>query len=243
MFFGRYKQIQQHPEGRLFAIGDVHGCLGALQVLLTQIQFDSQVDQVIFLGDLADRGKQNLETFDFVLDKPYFHLVAGNHEDLLVAAYSDNVQVPKEMLDYWHSDDGNWTQSVDDKTLQNIITRLGQQAYFIFEAQTNTGKTFGLTHAGYDDARWFNPNNNYDYSYFRKLMWSRQRAESIGHGLEPVSGIDYTVHGHTIFREPMLDGNAIFIDTGKCCGGKLTALDLDKFVLTGSLAKSIHQSL
>lgn len=242
MQFAKFKKVQQKKGGRLFAIGDVHGCLNALQKLLMEIAFDETKDQIIFVGDLADRGTQNVESIEFVLDKPHFHLVAGNHEDLLVEAVTKGKTIHPEMMEFWMSEDGTWTESVDESILLELSEKLRTQGHYIVEATTESGTKYGLTHAGHDDEQWFKHSNHYEYLYFRKLMWSRQKAESLPNSLKPVIGVDFTVHGHTIFQEPTISGNAIFIDTGCVFGGKLTALDLGRFAETRSLLESTTYS-
>ena len=41
---------------RTIIIGDIHGCSGALRVLLERIKPDENADRLILLGDLFDRG-------------------------------------------------------------------------------------------------------------------------------------------------------------------------------------------
>ena len=78
-------------------IGDIHGCSGALDILLTHVNPRHGQDRLIFLGDLFDRGpdsfgvlkkiKQLAESFgeDFVL-------LLGNHEDYLLKPQLTKVQ-------------------------------------------------------------------------------------------------------------------------------------------------------
>ena len=41
---------------RTIIIGDIHGCSGALRLLLAKIMPDEKADRLILLGDLFDRG-------------------------------------------------------------------------------------------------------------------------------------------------------------------------------------------
>ena len=43
-------------EGRIIAIGDVHGCSAALAALLRAID-PAPLDTLVFLGDFIDRGR------------------------------------------------------------------------------------------------------------------------------------------------------------------------------------------
>ena len=49
--------------GTLFAIGDLQGCLESLEELLAQLPQDAEL---LFVGDLVNRGPQSLQTLRFV---------------------------------------------------------------------------------------------------------------------------------------------------------------------------------
>lgn len=64
---------------RTIIIGDVHGCLSELNLLLKKVQFQVGEDQLYFTGDLINRGPNSLGVF-----KRFKELgavsVLGNHE-------------------------------------------------------------------------------------------------------------------------------------------------------------------
>ena len=69
---------------RTIVIGDIHGALKALVQLLDRLQLQPN-DQLIFLGDYVDRGKQSLETICLLLAYKIkypenFFILRGNHE-------------------------------------------------------------------------------------------------------------------------------------------------------------------
>ena len=71
-------------------IGDIHGCSGALRLLLAKVMPDPKEDKLILLGDLFDRGPDSWGVFQMVkeLAEAYgdrFVLLRGNHEDYLLA--------------------------------------------------------------------------------------------------------------------------------------------------------------
>ena len=74
---------------RTIIIGDIHGCSGALRLLLAKIMPDEKADRLILLGDLFDRGPDSWGVFQMVrelADKfgDRFVLLRGNHDDYLL---------------------------------------------------------------------------------------------------------------------------------------------------------------
>ena len=44
--------------GKIFAIGDIHGCYDQLVALIKKIPIDFKRDTLVFMGDYIDRGPQ-----------------------------------------------------------------------------------------------------------------------------------------------------------------------------------------
>ena len=71
-----------------WAIGDIQGCYGALMQLLGEIEFDPKKDTLWIAGDLVNRGKQSLETLEYLYRiRESIEVVLGNHDIALIAAY------------------------------------------------------------------------------------------------------------------------------------------------------------
>ncbi|CAG5079323.1 metallophosphoesterase [Parvicella tangerina] len=108
----------------LFAIGDIHGCLKALQSIFNQ-DFIKKGDTVIFLGDYIDKGPDSSGVLDWLIEHKTtynFVFILGNHEIMMKAASSSS----KHFIE-WLQFGGNETlqsYGIDNKSdwVQNIKT-------------------------------------------------------------------------------------------------------------------------
>ncbi|MDD3180429.1 MAG: metallophosphoesterase [Opitutaceae bacterium] len=64
--------------GRLIAIGDIHGCLREFEELLGKLALSSD-DRLVLLGDLVNRGPDSAGVIDLARDRATVSLL-GNHE-------------------------------------------------------------------------------------------------------------------------------------------------------------------
>ena len=80
---GLVKIWNKEIKGKVYAVGDIHGCYNLLMNRLGEIGFDFENDLLVAVGDLVDRGIQNEECVNLI-DQPWFTSVKGNHEDLVI---------------------------------------------------------------------------------------------------------------------------------------------------------------
>ena len=84
-----HKSFLQNVAGRDYIVGDIHGCFSRLQAHLDQLGFDAAVDRLFSVGDLVDRGPESAQALEW-LDKPWFHAVRGNHEQMAIDHVAGN---------------------------------------------------------------------------------------------------------------------------------------------------------
>src|SRR3954470_21124681 len=89
---------EHHHQGRLFAVGDVHGCSTALRTLIEAINPQPE-DTIVTLGDYIDWGPDSRGVIDLLIGlSGRCNLVPllGNHEEMLLAALESGSE-----LRYW----------------------------------------------------------------------------------------------------------------------------------------------
>ena len=87
---------------RIIAIGDIHGCLAALEALLAAIRPQAD-DTLVALGDYVDRGPDSRGVIERLLRlKQQCHLVPllGNHDDMMLKVYDGQRQLYIDWLMY-----------------------------------------------------------------------------------------------------------------------------------------------
>ena len=86
---------------KTYAVGDIQGCFKPFKRLLKKAGFDKKADRLWSVGDLVNRGPQNLDTLRwFYKNRKCVTVVLGNHDLHLIAIHrgkaklgrSDNLQ-------------------------------------------------------------------------------------------------------------------------------------------------------
>src|SRR4051794_38137109 len=98
--------------GRIFAIGDIHGCCKTFQKLLLDKIHILKTDKIYCIGDYIDRGKDSKGVIDFIIKlrkKGYhIHTLRGNHEQLMM----DSTQSEAKFK--------HWTKNGGEATLKSF---------------------------------------------------------------------------------------------------------------------------
>jgi serine/threonine protein phosphatase 1 len=213
------------------AVGDIHGCLDALQGLLRQVP---PAEELVFLGDYIDRGPDSAGVVRFLrrlADQRPCRFLRGNHEALMLAAIADRSLAPS-----WFSNGGQATLAsygVDPHRwpLSDDRGRFVARDREFFESLSAYWEddTTIFVHAGIDVRIPEMARQSED-----ALLWIRERfylnadrwqGKQIVFGHTPTLSMGLT--GTAIFQR----GNCHGIDTGCVYGGYLTALDTQTHAL------------
>lgn len=224
------------PDGtRVYAIGDIHGRLDLLDRLLFRIEADERVrgaaqTQLIFLGDLVDRGPDSASVVQRALEisesgRPV-RLLMGNHEEVFLKALGGSLEALRffvkiggraTILSYGFSEE-EYDRLDYDALLAALTDRVPQaHAAFLrtFENQITIGD-YLFVHAG------IRPRVPLEEQSGGDLRWIRSEFLDFRGSHGPI-----VVHGHTITDDVEERTNRIGIDTGAFASGRLTALGLE----------------
>lgn len=211
-------------KGKLWAVGDIHGCYNLLMNRLKEIGFDFENDLLVAVGDLVDRGTQNIQCIE-LLSKPWFTSVRGNHEDLCIGGLHN------ESYKRCHvSNGGEWFYMLDGQAMYNIAKTFAELPV-VLEISHN-GKKFGFVHGHIEQNNWdeFKETFTQEPTTFRDpselAMWGRERLDEEKKQYTHVTGVDAVIMGHTVTQKPCKRDNCYWIDTGAVHWGTMTILDL-----------------
>ncbi len=217
MVCGRKKNGAQ---GRLFAIGDIHGCPDELEAMLKEIK-PAAGDTVVFSGDYVDRGPSVRDVIEQLIELPRRGcdcvFLKGNHEDMMLSylglpgRYGESFLFNGGVatLDSYGIGELDLSHAVDLLPPRHLEFLSGLAVSYL-------RPPYLFVHAG------VMPTRQLDEQDVEDLLWIRQEFIFSPHEL------GHTVlFGHTPVREVMVDlPYKIGIDTGLVYGGKLTCLEL-----------------
>ena len=204
---------------RTFAIGDIHGCLAALETLLAAIAATVE-DTVVALGDNVDRGPDSrgvLERLIALAAQTRLVPLLGNHDEMMLSVCEGR----EEMLIDWLLFGGDATlMSYNVDSPEEVARRWPKHIDFI-----RNSRLF------FETPRHFFVHGNYradvplEQQSREDLLWTSLRKSLPG---PHISGKKAVV-GHTAQKDgEVLDlGHVVCIDTYCYGDGWLTALEVE----------------
>lgn len=233
-FIKQAAPVSRAPDGwRIYAVGDVHGCLDQLNRLLDAIAVDLRKRMakahLIFLGDLIDRGPSSAGVVSRLLQGPLpgdrQTFLMGNHEEVLLDCFDGDLESC-----------GPWLQFGGLQTLESyglcraeIIDRAIALPDAMREVIPEDHISFIRSFSDYAQAGDYlfvhagiRPHVALDQQSTRDLRWIREGflESMVDHGR-------LVVHGHSIVPEIDVRHNRISVDTGCYRTGQLSAIVLE----------------
>ena len=205
--------------GRLLVIGDIHGFLTPLNLLLDHLKPDLE-DTLVTLGDYIDRGPQSKDVLLKLIQlKPITNLqmLIGNH-DLM---FLESIHFKRFNTD--------WLLYGGLQTLESFGVDLANPNFQLFDAKIVDflksecsryweDEKHIFVHAGVD------PSLALDQQTDKLLFWDKLDPNFLSHhsGKKVVCG-----HTRQISGEPLNLKNLLCLDTNVYGGGWLTCCDLN----------------
>ena len=211
--------------GRLFAIGDIHGCPDEVDAILSAIA-PARGDTVVFVGDYVDRGPAARDVIDLLIERKQndaeIVFLKGNHEDMMLSFLG----LPGRYGESFLPNGGAQTldsYDVTESTLDHAIEQI-PESHIDFLKTLGTSylrPPFLFVHAGIQPLRQLEEQNVED------MLWIRQEFIFNPHQIGAT-----VVFGHTPMRAVMVDlPYKLGIDTGLVYGGKLSCVEFSEGVL------------
>jgi serine/threonine protein phosphatase 1 len=204
---------------KIFAIGDIHGCLGKLEALMQNIDANPQNDTLIFIGDYIDRGKSSREVVDYIilLKSEYKKVVCllGNHEYMLIRyleGLDEDMYLENGGIATLHS---YGIRLSDDPEKRKAKIPREHREFFESLLPYYETRNYIFVHAG------LKPGLPLRQQTMSDLLWIRHEFVDTEDDFGKM-----VVFGHTPLNYPLIMPNKIGIDTGAIYGGKLTCVEL-----------------
>ena len=228
---------------RIYAVGDIHGCLDELKQMLRIIKKDRKKNpvkdyRIVFLGDYLDRGPNSRKVISKLTKlckaKPKRIIcLLGNHDEKLLSAASPQSDDWLELYFRYGGGDTLNSYGFNEKDLRDAelgklrgrplarrICKIVPELHWQFLESLPRSCSFDdyfFAHAGVDPKRSFDDQKAHDLCWMREpfLSWKKPLAKVV-------------IHGHTRQSEPDIRLNRINVDTSCCYGEKLTAVVLQE---------------
>lgn len=172
----KHQVFDQNYLGKDYVVGDIHGCVTELYKALSSVGFDDKVDRLFSVGDLMDRGPENLEIVDLVY-QPWFFFSKANHDIMATDAV-----VSKQDAEYWFKSSGIWAYDLvnsygkrlntDDLAFENIINKINQ-APDVISVKKPDGTYFHVCHTLFDIPYYVRTFEDFD-DYINRLPDDRE---------------------------------------------------------------------
>ncbi|HWS26403.1 MAG TPA: metallophosphoesterase [Xanthomonadales bacterium] len=223
--------------GRDWVIGDVHGAFDLVEQALFAVRFRPDVDRLICVGDLVDRGNDSARVEQF-LQQPYVHAVRGNHDHLV--ATTDPLVLQAMAIS--NHNGLRWIGDLSIPRVRRIQQALAELPYAIEIASADGTLPTGIVHAQVPQ-NWPWPDMvdalsdwPEEDALFDDVMKSRYKFDS--QDAAAVHGVSRVFVGHCIcWNGPRILGNTVFTDTGAVFTGQEEGASLSIIDLSASNAQ------
>ena len=227
-------RILEFKNNQFDIIGDIHGCFDEFMELLHLLGYEKGKDayfhpqgrRLISVGDVSDKGFQNMQCLDFWLNQVTLgggFWIHGNHCNKLYRYFLGNkVHVSHGM-----------ENTVDEYLALPIEKRMDIKNRYLrcYESQSYylllDKRRLAVVHGGLREEYIGKFSNRIKHVCLYGEVSGRHMPDGRPERLDwaaKYQGKPLVVYGHTVAEEPVIRNHTVDIDQGCVYGGKLTAL-------------------
>lgn len=162
----------------IYVMSDIHGCYNKYIEMLNLIEFKEE-DTLYIIGDIVDRGSQNIAMIKDVMQRTNVVMLMGNHEDMMVES-----KRPLGFMDKytWYNNGGDKTDTefkmLTKEEQKEILTYL-QKLPFKLEIEVDNQK-YLLVHGSYKSMHLKLTNDEDSRGYKEDIIWNRIKVYDQG---------------------------------------------------------------
>lgn len=201
---------------RTIIIGDVHGCADEVLDLFAKVGLTKE-DEVIFVGDLVDRGPKSREAIEIAMEHD---AVLGNHEEKHLAVL--NGTYPEKMLAPHHHATRAQLDTEHFAWMKNLPLSIELPEYGA--AVVHAGVLPGIRIT--DQQKHILLHAQHILPPGDKTYWPSRAPAGFRFWTSFWTGPPRVIFGHSALSQPMVSEWAVGIDTGCVFGRSLTAVIL-----------------
>lgn len=97
-----HRRVDADAYENVYVVGDVHGCLDALERLLAELEV-TENDLVLFVGDLVRKGPHSAGVVELVRANGNFRTVRGNNEEKLLRGDAAVPGLDADQMEWLHT--------------------------------------------------------------------------------------------------------------------------------------------
>ncbi len=228
-FFKKSATPEYRPEPLrpTYVIGDIHGCIDALNKMLEKIKLDSNGEDfdLVIIGDMIDRGPESATVLARLMALPNAICLKGNHEQMALDFLDDPITAGPR-----------WIRNGGDATLLSFgVPQIGAMRMDDLAQTFRKALPSGMenwlrqlphfwqsgnlvaAHAGLDPRHTLIEQNDNAVLWGQSKFRDRPRTDGL-----------CVVHGHWVVPAACVKQGRIAIDTGAWRTGCLTAACIEK---------------
>lgn len=205
------------PGGKVIIIGDPHGCIDELKLLIEKCHYNKELDKVVIVGDLVNKGPDSIGVVRYVQENNFISL-KGNHDDFALSHLLNMSELP----------DLVWTSELtkeQQRYLEHLPITLSIPQFntLVVHAGLVPGLPLDKQHLG----TLYRIRNVIEVETENGITYFPSERDTEGQPWASLwKGPQHVVFGHDAKRKLQQYEHATGIDTGCCYGGELTAFIL-----------------